>query len=151
MASLSSPLFAGLAIVTIVGIVGIAVLPAFRAGVTSLDTLILAVVAFAGVFIVMFARIRLRVDARGLTVRSALLGVPLKIIRLGDIVEAHADYLEPLRWGGWGYRVTPGRSGVILRAGPGLVVTRRNGKIFAVSVTEPDLPVALLESLRQRS
>ncbi|MFC5928455.1 hypothetical protein D6T64_20780 [Cryobacterium melibiosiphilum] len=149
-ASTSSPLFTGLASVAAVGAIGIITLPALRDAVTSANVVVMAIIAFALVFIVMFARIRIRIDGRGLSVRSMILGAPLKIIPLTDIIEAHTDYLEPLRWGGWGYRITRGRSAVILRAGPGLVVTRRNGKLFAVSMTDPEIPAALLESLRQR-
>lgn len=148
--SIASPVFTGLFIAVAVATVGFVVLPALTRGFETADTVLISVTGFVLVFIAMFARIRVRIDAHGLSVRSQFLGVPLKIVRLADITEAHTDYLEPLRWGGWGYRITRGRSAVILRAGPGLVVTRRNGTLFAVSVTAPEVPAALLESLRAR-
>ncbi|TFD55161.1 hypothetical protein E3T55_01695 [Cryobacterium frigoriphilum] len=149
--SISSPLFTGLAVAAVVGAAGVTVLPTLRDGFAAMGTLLFAALVFALALIVLCARIRIRIDARGLSVRSAILGLPLKVIALTQIVDAHADYLEPLRWGGWGYRLLPGRSAVILRAGPGLVVTLRNGRVFAVSIREPELPAALLESLRARS
>lgn len=149
--SISSPLFTGLVVAAVALTLGIVVIPALADASRSLDAVLLSVIVFVTLSLVMFSRIRIRIDAHGLSVRSALLGLPLRIVPLSDIVEAHADYLEPLRWGGWGYRVTRGRSAVILRAGPGLVVTRRNGRLFAVSMTAPDVPAALLESLRTRA
>lgn len=49
---------------------------------------------------------------------------------------------------GWlGYRVAPGRSALVLHAGPGLVIERRNGNLFAVTLTDPETPAGLLTAL----
>jgi hypothetical protein len=87
-----------------------------------------------------FVRLRISVDSHGLKVVTALLGLSLKTIPLTEIESVHIDALEPLRWGGWGYRIVPGRSAIILRTGPGIVVTLNNGKQFAVSLENPEAP-----------
>ncbi|MCU1442988.1 MAG: hypothetical protein JWQ59_1138 [Cryobacterium sp.] len=77
--------------------------------------------------------------------------LPLKRIRLEKIQTVEAGELAPSEWGGWGYRMTPGRSALILRKGPGLIVTTTNGKQFAVTLDDPDVPAALLATLRDNS
>lgn len=108
---------------------------------------VLAAVLLVAVFCVY----RVTVDWRGLRVTSALAGIPLKRIRADDIADVEAATLEPMQWGGWGYRIMPGRSAIILRRGPGLVVTRRNDKQFAVTLDRPEEPAALLLQVRPGS
>ncbi|MCI4658291.1 hypothetical protein [Cryobacterium zhongshanensis] len=100
-----------------------------------------------GVLLLGFARLRISVDWRGLKVVTWFLGIALKTIPLTEIESVHTDTLEPLQWGGWGYRFMPGRSAIILRTGPGVVVTLTNGKQFAVSLNSPEIPAALLSTL----
>ncbi|MDY7542671.1 MULTISPECIES: hypothetical protein [unclassified Cryobacterium] len=100
-----------------------------------------------GVLMLGFARLRISVDWRGLKVVTWFLGIALKTIPLTEIESVHTDTLEPMNWGGWGYRFMPGRSAIILRTGPGVVVTLTNGKQFAVSLDEPETPAALLSTL----
>ena len=57
-----------------------------------------------------FARLRISVDWRGLKVVTWILGIPLKTIPLSEIESVHTDTLEPMQWGGWGYRFMPRRS-----------------------------------------
>ena len=95
-----------------------------------------------------FIRLRVTADWRGLRVVSALFRIPLKRIRLDTIDVIEAAELRPAEWGGWGYRIMPGRSALILRKGPGLIVTTTNQKQFAISLDDPETPAALLATLR---
>ncbi|QHC67822.1 hypothetical protein GSU68_15425 [Rathayibacter sp. VKM Ac-2759] len=97
-----------------------------------------------------FARLRVTADRRGLRVVSRVLGIPLRRIPLADIASASTAQLRPSEWGGWGYRIMPGRSALILGAGPGLVITTANQREFAISLRDPETPAALLEALRER-
>jgi hypothetical protein len=101
--------------------------------------------------------IRVRVDADGLVVRSAVPGlrsvrrlrlhVPLAQIREARVVDVH-----PLGdFGGWGYRVgTGGRSGFVLRAGEALEVHRGDGGRLVVTVEGAGDAAATLNSLLDR-
>ena len=95
-----------------------------------------------------FIRLRVTADWRGLRVVSALFRIPLKRIRLDTIDVIEAAELRPAEWGGWGYRIMPGRSALILRKGPGLIVTTTNKKQFAITLNDPETPAALLATLR---
>ena len=97
--------------------------------------------------VVALCAFRVTIDHRGLRVTSLVLGIPIKRISLADIEAVEAAELEPMSWGGWGYRVMPGRSAIILRRGPGLVLTRRDQKQFAITLDEPEEPAGILLGL----
>ena len=99
---------------------------------------------------VCFARIRVTVDRRGLRLVAALIGLPLKRIPLARIEAAQTATIEPTAWGGWGYRVMPGRSALVLRRGPGLVLHLDGGWQFAVTLDRPEVPAGLLATLGTR-
>ncbi|MDG4824955.1 DUF1648 domain-containing protein [Asanoa sp. WMMD1127] len=103
--------------------------------------------AAAAVTLMLFAETRITVDSRGLRLTAGIVHVPITRIPLTEIVEAHAAHIDPMAWGGWGYRVAPGRSALVLRAGPGLVVHRRDGRKFAVTVDDPETPARLLNAM----
>lgn len=92
---------------------------------------------------------RVRVDARGLRVRSAA-GWPRTAIALDRIERIEIVEVDPLReFGGWGWRISvDGRRGVVLRAGEALQVTHRGGRTFVVTVDGAADAAAVLEGLR---
>lgn len=98
----------------------------------------------AVVLVLMFCAFRVTVDRRGLQVTSAIAGIPLKRIPPAMIAAVDVVDLEPRQWGGWGYRIMPGRSAIILRRGPGLVITLTDQRQFAITLDEPDAPARVL-------
>lgn len=95
--------------------------------------------------------VRVTASARGLRIAFGPFGVPSRRMPLERIERAEATEIEPLRWGGWGYRwAGPGRSSVIVRRGPGLVLDLRGGGRFAVTVDEPAPGAGLINDLRRR-
>jgi hypothetical protein len=95
--------------------------------------------------------VRVTASERGLRIAFGPFGVPSKRMPLERIERAEATEIEPLRWGGWGYRwAGPGRTSVIVRRGPGLVLDLRGGGRFAVTVDEPAPAAGLLNDLRRR-
>ena len=111
----------------------------------------IVVVAVAILVVASFVRLRVSADWRGLRVVSAVLRIPLKRIRLAAIDVVEAAELGPTEWGGWGYRIMPGRSALILRNGPGLIVTTTNAQQFAISLDDPETLAALLATLRDNN
>ncbi len=90
------------------------------------------------------------VDETGLDVRFGPMAWPRKHVPLARIAAVHAADISPLQWGGWGYRIGPGRSAVVLRGGPGIVVELVDGRAFAVTIGDPEPGVALLDAYRRR-
>ena len=112
------------------------------------DLVIGATVLAVTVAVLSLSRVTLRVDQAGLQLGFGP-GVRIRVA-LDDIRQASVEDIRPLEWGGWGYRIRPGRRGLILRAGPGLVLELRNGSRFGVTVDAPERPVALLNGLLER-
>jgi len=138
------PMFLWLSGILAVATAGTAVLSIMKGGASAGVAITLAVVTVA---CLAFARVQVSVDRRGLRVMSSLLHVPLRNLRLDQIVSARAETIVPMEWGGWGYRVMPGRSAIVVAGGPGIVVERTNGTLFAVTVPDAELPAALLTTL----
>ncbi|MFJ2896495.1 DUF1648 domain-containing protein [Streptomyces sp. NPDC087218] len=94
-----------------------------------------------------FVRPCVVVDRRGITV-SGTLRWPRVRVPLDRIEAASSTHINPLaEYGGWGYRVRPGRTGVVLRAGEGIVATLAGGRKFAVTVDDSATGAALLNTL----
>ncbi|MFK3669034.1 hypothetical protein ACI2IX_02595 [Leifsonia aquatica] len=145
------PLFVGATALAVMVAIAFGYVPMIRNGAAPADVSVAVVATLTSVLFFSFARVHVVVDARGLRVRSTTLGARILFVRLADIASARAADLDPMHWGGWGYRVGPRGSAVILRSGSGLVVTRTNGAETAVTVPDADEAVSVLEALRQRS
>jgi hypothetical protein len=93
-------------------------------------------------------RVEAAVSPTGLTVRLG----PIRVRRipLDKIVRAEATHIEPMRWGGWGWRVIPDASAIVLRRGDGLVVHYPGGRRFAVTVDDAATGAGLLNGLLAR-
>ncbi|MEU4878336.1 DUF1648 domain-containing protein [Streptomyces sp. NPDC021608] len=98
-----------------------------------------------------FARLYVTVGRQGLTVAPGRLPWPRIRLPLESLTGASHRQVDALGdFGGWGYRVRAGGSGVILRSGPTLVVRRAGGREFAVTVDDPATAAALLNALIAR-
>jgi len=96
-----------------------------------------------------FGRIRVTADRSGLRVGYGLFGWPRTSVPLSRIAAARAIDIHPPDWGGWGYRGSLAimrRAAVVLRAGPGIRLDLRDGRVFAVTIDDPDDPVRLLNA-----
>ena len=96
-----------------------------------------------------FGRIRVTADRSGLRVGYGLFGWPRTSVPLRRIAAARAIDIRPADWGGWGYRgnlTVMRRAAVVLRAGPGIRIDLHDGRVLAVTVDDPDIPVRLLNA-----
>ncbi|MER7395032.1 DUF1648 domain-containing protein [Streptomyces sp. NPDC000151] len=110
------------------------------------------VLLFGGLLILALAGLRVTADRHGLTVTPPLLPYPRMRIPLARIREADSRKIVPLRdFGGWGYRMRPGRSGFVLRSGEALSLRLASGKEFVVTVGDAATAAALLNTLVDRS
>ena len=95
------------------------------------------------VLAVLFSKIRVRVSDRGLDVQLAA-ALTVKRIPLAEIESVSSIELEPREWAGWGYRVVPNGSAVVLRKGPAIEVIRDSGRRFAVTIDNADIGARVL-------
>lgn len=95
-----------------------------------------ATLALTGVAVWWFTSITVAVGPVGLKVRFGPFGWPRVRVPL-DVVEAvEVEDVEPMAYGGWGYRVMPGVRAVVIRRGPGLRVRRAGGADLVVTVDD---------------
>lgn len=136
------------ATIVVAAIAVVVIVPLVSSGSLGFAWLAPVILLVATVMLASFIRIRVSADWRGLRVVSLLLRIPLKRVPLDRIRRAEAAQLNPGEWGGWGYRIMPGRSALVLRSGPGLIVTSVDGTQFAISLADADNPARLLNTLR---
>ncbi|MGY4645930.1 hypothetical protein [Cellulomonas sp. URHB0016] len=109
-------------------------------------------VPVATLLVASMASFTVRVDGRGLAVRSGL-GWPRQSVPLDEVVRAEVVQVQPFRdFGGWGYRVgRAGRVGIVVRSGDGLLVERTGGRSLVVTVDDAATAAALLNTLADRA
>jgi len=90
---------------------------------------------------------RLTIDRRGIRLSSALLRIPLIRVALDNIESVTADTIDPMKWGGWGYRISGAGLAYVARRGPGIVITRSGGNGVAITVDDPAQPAAVANAL----
>ncbi|MET9295927.1 DUF1648 domain-containing protein [Streptomyces sp. NPDC003077] len=99
-----------------------------------------------------FTSVRVTVDRHGLTVSSSLVPRPRRRIPLARVAEAGSRPVSARAdFGGWGYRVREGKSGVILRSGESLALRLTDGREFVVTVDDAAIAAALLNTLADRA
>ncbi len=111
------------------------------------------VLVVPGIATTTFSRIRVTADRSGLQVRYGFLGWPGTSVPLRRIATAQAIDVHPTEWGGWGYRgnlTLMNRAAVVLRAGPGIRLDLHDGKVFVVTIDDPDTPARLLNAEASR-
>lgn len=104
-----------------------------------------------GLVTVLLARPYVAVDRRGLTISPGVVRWPRLSVSIDQVERATSRDVSALKeFGGWGYRIRSGRSGLILRSGEAIVVRRRDGRDFAVTVDGSADAAALLNTLVER-
>jgi hypothetical protein len=108
-----------------------------------------AIVVVAGVAVASFSSLLVIASPHGVRVRGVL-GWPRVTLPLDRIGSAEAIEVQPMQWGGWGYRGSLRlfrRAAWIVRRGGGLKLNLRDGKIFIVTVDDADEAAAVLNGL----
>jgi len=92
-----------------------------------------------------------RVDDGGLTAVAAL-GFPRVRVPLDDVADAGVAPVNGFaEFGGYGVRTRPGATGIVLRNGDALQVTRKGGRRLVVTVDDAVSAAALLTALAARA
>jgi hypothetical protein len=94
-----------------------------------------------------FTSVRVTVAARGVSVGYGALGLRLTRIPLSRIATAAAVEVQSFSFGYRGSLLVFGSAAVILRRGPALRLTLRDGKSFTVTVNDAGTAAALLNDL----
>lgn len=95
--------------------------------------------------------ISVRIDNDAVTAHFGPLGWPEVRTPISRIRTASVQDIDPLRWGGWGYRISRRGTALVVRRGPGLVLTRTTGSDLAITVDAPEQGAELINALLARS
>lgn len=138
---------AALALLVVVTILTVAV-----SGSAVAATILIVLIVLMAAVIAATVVFHVRVDATGLTVNSAT-GFPRIHLPLAEIDRVEVVEVSPMgEFGGWGLRWAPGGGfGVVLRTGPGIRVTRRDRRVFTVTVDDAGTGAALLAAEAERA
>lgn len=109
-----------------------------------------SVLIVVGLISAALSRCRVTVDRRGLSVAPWFAPRPRMRIPLERIEKATSREARALSLGGWGYRIQPGRSALVLRSGDALFLRLATGKEFVVTVDDAATAAALLNTLINR-
>ena len=105
------------------------------------------VLLIAGVLMFGFTSVRVTVATRGVSVAYGVLGLRLTRIPLSRIAAAAAVELRSYSFGYRGSLLMFGSAAAVLRRGPALRLTLRDGKTFIVTVDDAETGAALLNDL----
>ncbi len=129
-----------LGIVLVIGGVGGALLLASRGSDVPpwLGWLLVAVAVVVGFFGFLLSSLEMRVESERVVVAFGPFGWPRRTVALADVREVAAGQIEPMEWGGWGYRWNPAAraTAAVIRRGPGIVLGLEDGRRFAVTVDD---------------
>ncbi|GMA26559.1 hypothetical protein GCM10025864_43180 [Luteimicrobium album] len=113
---------------------------------------LLAVAVVLLVLLLSMASFHVRVSESGLTVRSVF-GWPRTAVPADEVERADVVRVRPTRdFGGYGWRLgRQGRTGIVLRSGEALEVTRTGGRRLVVTVDDAADAAALLNTMAERA
>ncbi len=85
-----------------------------------------------------FSSLRVHAKETAVSIRFGPFGWPGRVIAYADIESADAIMVDPMKWGGWGYRWIPWAkaSAAVIRKGPGIELLLKDGRRFAVTVED---------------
>ncbi|MFI9720020.1 hypothetical protein ACIHFE_10230 [Streptomyces sp. NPDC052396] len=119
---------------------GLSAAAGWTAGVITLVSGVLCIAAAPGA--------RITVDRHGITAVPAWLPFPRLHIPLERVTSADSRNIRVFQgFGGWGYRVRGGASGLVLRSGDALVARLVNGSEFVITVDDAATAAQLLNAL----
>ncbi|QIM16697.1 hypothetical protein G7067_10230 [Leucobacter insecticola] len=134
---------------TLLLLLGTAVMVLLQDGVGGLVLLILFVVMTS--LLATCSWFRVRIDDTGIEARSTL-GWPRFHVPAADIERVAVAQISPFsEFGGWGLRWVPGGFGLVMRTGEGIVVTRKGGRSFTVTIDDAETGAALLAAAADRT
>lgn len=107
---------------------------------------LLTMVALPLVLLAVFAQARVTVGPAGVRVGMGPLAWPGSRVAYADLEDVTVEVVEPLRYGGWGYRIVPGVRAIVVRRGEGLRLHRRDHSDLVVTVDDARLGAAVIKA-----
>ena len=107
--------------------------------------------AVAALLVGVLTAVRVTVDDRGLVAGFGWFGWPRRTVRLEEISRAEVVDVRPIAYGGWGYRIRPGVTALIVRGGTAIRVVRADKRDLVVTVDDAERGAGVLNDLLARA
>lgn len=112
---------------------------------------VLITTVLCSVLIGALLKFSIRISAAGLEARSVW-GWPKIIVPAASIQSVSVAHINPLGdFGGWGLRWMPGRTGIVLRDGPGMLITRIDGSVLGITIDDAETAAAALSEAAEQA
>jgi hypothetical protein len=112
----------------------------------------LVVATFSVLIALFFCWIRVVVRQRQIEIGFGPWHWPKKIVSLDDIDQATTEHVQPLRYGGWGYRLCgTGCRAIVVRRGDALKLKMHDQKLLIVTVDHAEEAAGLINDLQHIS
>jgi hypothetical protein len=95
----------------------------------------------------MFAYVRVTVSWNGVVVSLGWWGYPSWRVPIDSIDHAEVEKVNPMAYGGWGYRLRPGVRAVVVRAGDAVRLVRNEGYDLVYTVDDAVTGAGLVNSI----
>ena len=100
---------------------------------------------------VFFCWVRVQLTETSIEIELGPLRWPKKVIPLDEVTEATVEKIQPLRYGGWGYRVCGrGCRAIVVRRGEALKLKMHDEKVFMVTVDGAQEAADLIKGYLER-
>jgi hypothetical protein len=103
--------------------------------------------ALVGIVVVLFSAVRVTVSGERLVVSLGWWGYPSWRVPLSSVARAQVERVNPMAYGGWGYRVRPGVRAVVVRAGDAVRIVREDGADLVYTVDDAERGAGLINSI----
>lgn len=100
-----------------------------------------------GIVALAFAAVRVTVSRNHLVVSLGWWGYPSWRVPIESVVSADVEKVNPMAYGGWGYRIRPGVRAVVIRSGDGIRITRRKGPDLIYTVDDAERGAGLVNAI----
>jgi hypothetical protein len=106
------------------------------------------VLILLGMVVLVFAEVRVTVGHKGAVVSLGWLGIPSWTVPMSSISRAEVETVNPMAYGGWGYRLRPGVRAFVTRSGESLRLVRDDKADLVLTVDDASTGAGLLNSMR---
>jgi hypothetical protein len=108
-----------------------------------------------GLVLLAVAAVQVVVGPEGITIGLGWWGWPRRQIPFDEIARAEVLHVEPLSYGGWGYRIVASRvltnaRAIVVRRGPGIRLVREDRPDLIVTVDDAERGAGLINELLRR-
>ena len=105
------------------------------------------VMCLLGAVVLVFAEVRVTVAQRGVVVSLGWLGVPSWTVPMEAMERAEVEQVNPMAYGGWGYRLRPGVRAVVTRGGEALRLVRTGKADLVLTVDDAATGAGVINSI----